>query len=1098
MAEADKKLTVRYRQTLAGDGIITPCATDSGNDAFAFLRGTRGRNIAMKPTRHLAGRIGTVWGWMFALGILCAPAPAQQAVEYLQDDVHLQGREIHHFKDGRETVSVIVGDFRLTVGPRLVTGRKAVVWIDTHTSENATLHDLTVYVEDDATVIEGDGTTTQDKLMLVKLHVQGRVSADGGEISTEPLTDMPLYLRARRVRQEEQDLAAAWREKAQRYGMDPRRERPLTVRPPAPPEPAATESAPTDPKTAAGEAADVDLETLAAEGEWREPPAPSPEKLSASLPAAPPPPKPPVVLNPVHFEAPQGVTIEKDPKDPHQRLAIVKGKVYLSQGALDSDDFLELRADSAVVFTRDDVKKRKKEDEYEYEKVPYAPPIVGLSGGETVTGVYLEGDVIVSRGDRKMTGRAAYYDFVHQRAVILEPVFRTIQEQRNIPIYVRAARARILSPRETKFYDAVVSTSDFKTPSYAMGAKEATLRDETPYDAEGEEIGPRRYSARYRRGRFDVYGFPVAYLFNGQTTFEEGHTPLRKAVLGKMGRLGYGGETEWHLFRLLGLVKPEGVNARLQASLYEKGALLGTTGDYDREESDRRYSGYFKAVGVYDRKAEDDFGDERKDIPAQHNRGWLLARHKEFLPHDWQIQAELSLLSDRTFLEQFYPDEYWTGKEQENLIYAKKQRDNWAVSALLKAKLNRFLAQTESFPEVAGNLVGQSLFGDLFTYYGEGRVGALRYNDDTQDPLETRSPVLARFDTRHELNLPLEIETPSGPLNVVPYATGRLSTWSDVPDEEESVRLYEPAEYAMIRQQVLAGQRTWDGRGDRLRMIGEGGVRSNMHFWRVYEGVESRLWDVHRLKHIVTPEVVAFGRGSSSVEPYGLYPLSPEVEDIARANAGVSGALRQRLQTKRGPEGNQQTVDWMRLDVAGTYFNDPDQKLRHRLPRFFLTHTEYSVPRSFLSLDYAWNLSDSVALLSDAIFDFETGRCATVNAGLAVQRNPRLSYFTSMRYISELDSAVGTVGAKYRINKKYTIEGFEQFDFAYNGGVNLGSRVSLVRKFPRWYLGITFLYDRRYSGDDEIGLMLAIWPEGVPEARIGGMRTNLLNSSAEN
>ncbi|MBN1554705.1 MAG: hypothetical protein JXA11_08165, partial [Phycisphaerae bacterium] len=802
------------------------------------------------------------------------------------------------------------------------------------------------------------------------------------------------------------------------------------------------------------------------------------------------------VTQPVHFEAPGGVTIEKDPKDPRQRLAIVKGKVYISQGANDSDDFLELRADSAVIFSRDDVKR----DEDPYEKVPYAPPIIGLSGGgETVTGAYLEGDVIISRGARKMTGRSAFYDFVNERAVILEPVFRTIQEQRNIPIYIRAARARVLSPREMKFYDAVVSTSDFKTPTYDLGAREVLLRDETPYDSEGEQIGPRRYSTRYKRGRFDIRGFPVAYLFDGTSTFEEGHTALRKVVMGRMGRLGYGAETEWHLFRLLGLVKPEGVNARLQASGYQKGALLGVTGDYEREEGDRNYSGYFRATGVYDVPAEDDFGDERRDIDAQHYRGRLLARHKEFLPHDWQIQAELSLLSDVNFLEQFFPDEFWTGKEQENLIYAKKQRDNWAISALLKTKLNRFLTQTESYPEAAGYLVGESLFDDLFTYYGEARLGGLRYSDNAENRHRVRSDILARFDTRHELDLPLEVTTPAGPLNIVPYAMGRFTTWSEVPDERDAVLTYgTPKEFNYLNRQVIRGRRTWDDYDDHYRLLGEGGVRMNMTFWKMYDAVESRLWNVHRLKHIVTPELVAFGRASSDVEPYELYPLSPIETDIARMDAGIYAALRQRLQTKRGPEGNQKTVDWMRLDIAGAYFHDPDQKLLHELPRFFMTNTEYGNPRSFLSMDYAWNISDSVALLSDMIYDMDNGRCSTVNVGVAVRRDPRLSYYTSLRYIGELDSSVGTIGVKYKINKKYTIEAFEQYDFSYDHGVNLGSRVSIIRKFPRWHVGVTFQYDRRYVGDDEFGFMLALWPQGVPEARIGGIRTNLLNTSEDN
>ncbi len=55
---------------------------------------------------------------------------------------------------------------------------------------------------------------------------------------------------------------------------------------------------------------------------------------------------------------------------------------------------------------------------------------------------------------------SAYYDFVEKKALILKPVLRTIQEQRNIPIYVRADEARVVSPTETRFKNAIVSTSD--------------------------------------------------------------------------------------------------------------------------------------------------------------------------------------------------------------------------------------------------------------------------------------------------------------------------------------------------------------------------------------------------------------------------------------------------------------------------------------------------------------------------------------------------------------------------------------------------------------------------------------------------------------
>jgi hypothetical protein len=56
----------------------------------------------------------------------------------------------------------------------------------------------------------------------------------------------------------------------------------------------------------------------------------------------------------------------------------------------------------------------------------------------------------------------------------------------------------------------------------------------------------------------------------------------------------------------------------------------------------------------------------------------------------------------------------------------------------------------------------------------------------------------------------------------------------------------------------------------------------------------------------------------------------------------------------------------------------------------------------------------------------------------------------------------------------------------------LGSSLSLIRKFPRWFLGTTFTTDRR-TGD--LGLYVTVWPEGIPEVRLGSGRTTLLNQS---
>ncbi len=1036
----------------------------------------------------------------FASSLRAKPA------EYLQDDASITGEQINTFAIDGKPVTIVTGGFRLSIGPRTISARNAVLWIDTLRSGEEILHDITAYLEDDAQVVEADGSTTTDRMMLIKAYVQGRITASGGTVSSRDLANLPLYQRALDVRQQDRRMRQALRARQEKYRLATGSDDPLTVhgsaREPAPaaaPDRRRQEAAPADTPSA------MPLETLASPAGGRLEPAPTGEAtspideptLSASTtqtarprPAEPPQPVPPAMMA-VHFESGGGVRILKDKDDSDRRIAIAKGKVYLSQGPRDSLEFMELRADSAVVFTRVGV-----EQDQPNERTPYQPPMIGLSGGgETAEGVYLEGDVILTRGERKMTAEACYYDFLNQRAVVLKPVFRTIQEQRNIPIYVRASKARVLSPRETKFYDAVVSTSDFSTPTYALGAEEVTFRDETPYDAEGERLAQRRYSTDFRNATWDVRGVPVFWAPAGRTEFEQGHSPLRKLTAGRFGGLGWGAESEWHLFRLLGLVEPEGTTANVIASGYTRGAHLGVDAEYQRRDENRQYSGYFKVDGIYDREAEDTFGDERQDIPAKHLRGRVLARHKEVLPRDWMLQGEMSLICDRNFLEEFFPSEFWLDKPQENLLYAKKQRDNWAVTALLKARLNDFLTQTEAYPEVAGYLTGQSLLEDRITYFGEARAGVKRYRDDHEDVLNVDSPPIARFDTRHEINMPLAIQTGIGPLNVVPYAAGRLTYWSATPNADEQLRLSRNTTFDDYARTVNAKLPN-SGGGEEFRAYGEGGIRANMNFWRVYPNVESRLWDIHKLRHIITPEVIAFGSAAGNVYPDQLYPLDPYVEESIQQNAGGMIALRQRLQTKRGPQGKQRTVDWMRFDISVGYFQNPQPGLPAD-GRLFASRPEYSLQRSFWNMEYTWNISDSMALLADMNYDLGNGRCERINVGLAVSRSPRLSYYAGIRYIQPMDSTIGTVGFSYKINKKYMIHGREQYDFTYRDGINLSTQFSIIRKFPRWYAGVTFKFDSRQQGEDEYTILLALWPEGIPEARLG-VDTGMFNDNDEN
>jgi hypothetical protein len=52
--------------------------------------------------------------------------------------------------------------------------------------------------------------------------------------------------------------------------------------------------------------------------------------------------------------------------------------------------------------------------------------------------------------------------------------------------------------------------------------------------------------------------------------------------------------------------------------------------------------------------------------------------------------------------------------------------------------------------------------------------------------------------------------------------------------------------------------------------------------------------------------------------------------------------------------------------------------------------------------------------------------------------------------------------------------------------------VALIRRFPRWFGAVSFALD---EAEDDFGVSLSVWPEGLPEAALGSRRFTGLASS---
>lgn len=775
-------------------------------------------------------------------------------------------------------------------------------------------------------------------------------------------------------------------------------------------------------------------------------------------------------------------------------IVTATGGVLLSRG-VGSSDTLEIRADGAVVFLPAQPSPAKGEEASgkaaegldpgvesgrgRGETVPDSglpvgeglrPPDAGeamlegampvdLAGGEGLRAeaAYLEGDVVLSRAGSMIRAERLYYDFVYDRALILDAVIRINLTERGVPLYIRADEIRQVTNRIFEADHAKVTTSEFHTPHYHLGAEKVVLVDQTPADFYGRRPAPTSGVFQLTNPTLNINSVPVLYWPYLRGELRESDTALKGLSLSTSESFGGEIQTRWDLFSVLNRDAPEGFDGTLGLDVFTKrGPAAGVNLDYEQDD----YFGLFDGYLIHD-DGTDRLGRDRRGIePETEWRGRGLLRHRQYLPEDWQLTLELAYISDRNFLEEYYENEFDNGKEQETLLYLKKQVDNWAFTFHLQWRFMDFVTQTERLPDLGFRLVGQPI-GDALTYFTENRAGVVRYRP--RKPTlrefllfgrEDASGSVLRADSRHELEGPADL----GPVRVVPFASMRQSAWDDARDS-----------------------------GGEGRIFGAYGVRGSMYFTRVYDNVQSDLWDLNGVRHIIKPDVVAWA-SHTNVDSHELFPFDENVERIDEVD-GVTVGVRQRWQTRRGEGENRRNVDVVTWDVEAGFFNDAEED-EFTAGYASFTRPEESISKNFVNSSLIWRINDGTALVNEMNYDANDKELDVLNVSLVVERLPRFSYVVGYRFIGETDSNLLGLGINYELNEKYALAVRENIDLARGSVQDL--TIGVVRRLPRWTAILAFDID---EAKDDVGFSLSLTPEGLPNAVLGPRRLTGLAES---
>jgi len=1005
------------------------------------VRGRPGGRIGLAVTpRTLATLLGAL-ALTSAVRAQTTSAPA----ESLTDSIRIDAARAFTWTEGRSSVVQLDGPVTIVLDRQTLTASRAVIWLTPSKSILPDQQDVDIVLLGGSQVVDhAEQITRSGPRLLVSATVRGSVRIKAPERLARDQSATEVYRKAQQLR-------------------------PVTVdqiNDIVPPVPL------TGPMDISGARARVNRPTQP----WKQPlPAqapPTPTTQQVFTPSS----------QPVQFRAD---TVQTVTTSEGKVALVMSGGVTLFQRR-ENGDLIELLADRAVLYTPLNNLNELQEGQGKFRTVQ-----------DAITAGYLEGDVRVTftpstgaGSEQRLRAKRIYYEFGTDRAILTDAVIHTIDPRISVPVIVRADAVRQLAIGEWRTRNTRLTTSSFNTPSYAVAASRAYVKQ--------VDTGDPRYGTRTQfvanNVRFDSFGIPVFWLPVAAGSVTENGFPLRQIGFGNSTRFGFETTSEWGLFETLGRLPPPGIDASVKADYFsDRGPATGVDAGYrggfvtDTTRDPWNFEGNIRTYFVLD-DGVDDLGSNRLNVdPNQNLRGQAIWQHQHFLPDDWQVQFQTAYLSDPTFREQWFNNDYLNSLPAQTSLYAKQQVDTEALSFLVSVQPNDFVTtandaqenfEVERLPEVQYRRIGDSFGNDRFTFFSNNSVSGLKYNRSDSTPLElgfipgfsdpglpalgrtgTTGDYVVRGDSRQEIAYPVQL----GRFKVVPYVLGRYTGYSNSPTG-----------------------------GNKNRLVAGTGVRINTAFWAIDDTAVSDLFDIHRLRHVIEPEVHLF-TSASTVDRDELYQFDNNVDDVNDITA-AQFALRQRWQTKRGGPGRWRNVDVFTLNVEGNAFvNQPNDSFlapTNFRSLFFASQPEISVPRNGINADASWRVADTTVLLGDVNYNVDEGQLATAGVGVVVQRDTRTGYYLGTRYIEELASNITTVGASYQLSRKYLLSFSQSYDFA--GKANVTSVATVQRKFDRFFVTVSVY---RNENTDENGLRFNLFPEGLsPNAGLGAVE-NLFGSN---
>jgi lipopolysaccharide export system protein LptA len=676
--------------------------------------------------------------------------------------------------------------------------------------------------------------------------------------------------------------------------------------------------------------------------------------------------------------------------------------------------------------------------------------------------VLLVGNIRLYTRDQVLTGQRAMFNLETKQMRALE------MSASKSPLLFHAFNFRALSRNEFRVRDALFTTSDSSQPDYSVKARSVRIYRDNRVIFSNSTVYV---------GKTPIFWFPYVFANINNTGFE--FLP------------GY--DTRWGAYLLTAYNFPivEGVTGKAKLDLRSKfGPSVGLDSTMKYGKNDRSY-GQLRSDFVFEDQDVKTVSAPGEPVETDTTKRYRVSfQQRLFLTDDIYATADINLLSDVDFLEDFYPREFQVNPQPDNVLALTKWDESYTLNLIGRFQVNTFQDVTERLPELVFDFKQQKFFGLPVNYDGETGVANLRRtfsNNPSSGQTGYPDYEAVRFDTFHQWSLPNQF---FGWLNVAPRAGIRGTYYS-----KTGTFLTPPAGATAI--DPITGLVTTapptptalndpssvlNSGGGAFRVVANYGVEVSAKISKNFERVQSRWLGLDGLRHVVQPyvnysgvynfgpapqDILPFDRVVSSTQLLPIdFPQFTATDSIDTWNIVRLGA-RQRLETRR----DNGTLQWFTLNsFMDVNIDNPYEE--GDVSNVFNVIGFNPVPWANLILASQLPVTEAGFTQLDSSIGFMPAR--------------DLSFRVGYRYIDGndffADNSQVDFYAYWRVNDHWAVSVYEQYEFV--SKVLQFQRYLVHRDLSSWVASFGAEVRDNQGGDQEFGLLLVLTLKDAPQVTL--------------